>query len=173
VAASTRLVTRFPPRVLVIAGGTLVLGAMLYCSTLHRGIPYFPNLVMPLIVGGIGIGVANVPVGLSVIAGVGPDRIGPTSAISLMLYSLGGPMVLAVIQAIVTSRTLHLGGTSGPVKSMNPAQLHALDQGYTYGLLWLAGMSVLVGGMALLIGYTAQQVAHAQEVKKAIDAREP
>jgi hypothetical protein len=64
VGASTRLVTRFPPRVLVIAGGTLVLGAMLYCSTLHRGIPYFPNLVMPLIVGGIGIGVANVPVGL-------------------------------------------------------------------------------------------------------------
>jgi hypothetical protein len=125
---------------------------------------------MPLVVGGIGIGVANVPLALSVIAGVGVDRIGPTSAISLMLYSLGGPVVLAVIQAVVTSRTLHLGGTNGPVKSMNSAQLHALGQGYTYGLLWLAGMAVLVGGAALFIGYTAQQVAHAQEVKKAIAA---
>jgi hypothetical protein len=55
---------------------------------------------------------------------------------------------------------------------MNPAQLHALDQGYTYGLLWLAGVGVLVGGVALFIGYTAQQVAHAQEVRKAIDAGE-
>ena len=55
---------------------------------------------------------------------------------------------------------------------MNAAQLHALDYGYTYGLLWLAGVAVLVGGVALFIRYTAQQVAYAQEVKKAIDAGE-
>ncbi len=169
-AVSSRLVTRFPPRVLVIAGGMLLVVPMLYFSTLHPGIPYFPNLVVPLIVGGIGLGVANVPIGLSVIADVGPDRVGPTSAIALTLYSLGGPVVVAIVQAIVTSRTLHLGGISGPAESMSPAQLHALGQGYTYGMLWLAGMSVLVGGVALFIGYTAKQVAHAQEIKKAIDA---
>jgi EmrB/QacA subfamily drug resistance transporter len=171
--ASSRLVIWFPPRVVVIAGAILVLGAVLYgCSTLHRGIPYFPNLVLPLVVAGIGIGMINIPLTLSLIASVGFDRIGPTSAISLMLSSLGGPLVLAVIQAVITSRTLYLGGTNRPARFMNDAQLHALDHGYTYGLLWLAGVVVLVGGVALLIGYTAQQVAHAQEVKKAIDAGE-
>jgi EmrB/QacA subfamily drug resistance transporter len=172
VVASSKLVPRFPPRVLVTAGGILLVGAMLYSSTLHRGIPYFPNLVLPLVVGGIGVGLANVPVGLSLIASVGPDRIGPASAISLMLFSLGGPVVMAVILAVVTSHTLSLGGTHGPVKSMNPAQLHALDQGYAYGMLWLAGVSVLVGGVALFIGYSAQQVAQAQQAKHAIDAGE-
>jgi hypothetical protein len=55
---------------------------------------------------------------------------------------------------------------------MNDAQLSALDHGYTYGLLWIAGAAVLVGIAALFIGYTPEQVAHAQEVKEAIDAGE-
>jgi hypothetical protein len=46
--ASSRLVARFPPRVVVIAGRIPVLGAMLYGSMLHRGIPYFQDLVVPL-----------------------------------------------------------------------------------------------------------------------------
>lgn len=73
---------------------------------------------------------------------------------------------------MITSRTLYLGGTTGPVKTMNDAQLQALDHGYTYGLLWVAGAAVIVGAAALFIGYTPEQVAHAQEVKEAMDAGE-
>lgn len=170
---SSQLVSRFSPRVLTIGGGILLFWAMLYgWAFMHRGVAYFPNLVLPIVVGGIGIGMAVVPLTLSAIAGVGFDQIGPVSAVTLMLQSLGGPLVLAVIQAVITSRTLYLGGTTGPVKFMNDAQLSALDHGYTYGLLWVAGVAVIVGGAALLIGYTPDQVAHAQEVKEAIDAGE-
>jgi EmrB/QacA subfamily drug resistance transporter len=169
-AASSRLVTRFSPRVMVIAGGIVVLGATLYCSTLNGGIPYFPNLVLPIVVGAIGLGMIGVPLALSLMASVAADRIGPASAISVMLQNLGGPVVLVAIQVVITSRTLRLGGTTGPAKAMNAAQLQALDHGYTYGLLCLAGVVILLCGVALLIGYTAQQVAHAQKVKKAIDA---
>lgn len=171
-AVSSMLVSHFPPRVLVIVGGVLVLAAMIYGSTLNGGIPYFPNLVIPITVGGLGIGMIVVPLTVSAIAGVGFDQIGPVSAIALMLQNLGGPVVLAIIQAVITSRTLYLGGTTGPVKNMNPAQLHALDQGYTYGLLWVAAVALIVGAVALFIKYTAEQVAHAQEVKEAIDAGE-
>jgi EmrB/QacA subfamily drug resistance transporter len=170
--ASSRLVMWFSPRVMVITGGMLVAGAMVFGSTLHRGIPYFPNLVLPIAVGAIGLGMINLPLGLSLIASVRVDRIGPASAIAVMLSSLGGPLVLVVIQDVITLRTLHLGGINGPVKAMNAAQLYALDHGYTYGLLWLAGVFILLGVVALLIGYSAQQVAHAQKVKKAIDAEE-
>ena len=161
---SSRLVMWFPPRVLVITGSVLMLAAMLYGSTFERGIPYFPNLVVPVIVGTIGIGMILVPLRLSLIASVGFDRIGPTSAIAVMLQTLGGPVVLIIIQVIITSRTLHLGGTSGPVKYMNAAQMDALHHGYTYGLLWLGAVIILLGAVALFIGYTARQVAHAQEV---------
>src|SRR5947209_8016990 len=170
---SSQLVSRFSPRVVTIAGGYLLVLAMLYgWWSMHRGVPYFPNLVLPIVVGGIGIGMAVVPLTLSAIAGVGFDQIGPVSAMTLMLQSLGGPLVLAVVQAVITSRTLYLGGTNGPVKFMNDAQLRALDHGYTYGLLWVAGAAVIVGAAALFIGYTPEQVAHAQEVKDAMDAGE-
>ncbi|MDM3973129.1 MFS transporter [Mycobacterium marseillense] len=170
VGVASKLVTWLPPRVVVIASGGLILGATLYGSTFNRGMPYFPNLVLPLIVCAIGIGAVFVTLTLSVIASVGVDRIGPTSAIAVMLQTLGGPLVLVIVQVAITSHTLRLGGTLGPVKFMTTAQLHALDRGYTYGLLWLAGIVVLLGGVALLIGYTAAQVARAQEVKKAVDA---
>jgi predicted MFS family arabinose efflux permease len=169
-AASARLVTWFSPRTVVIAGGVVVLSATLYTSMLNGGVPYVPNLLLPIVSGAIGLGMISVPLGLSLIASVGVDRIGPASAIAVMLQSLGAPLVLIAIQGVVTSQTLHLGGVNGPVKSMNAAQLHALDHGYTYGLLWLAGVVILLCGMAMLIGYTAEQVAHAQKVKNAIDA---
>ena len=171
-AASSRLATWFSPRVMVIAGGIVVLGATLYAATLKGGVAYFPNLLVPIAVGAIGLGMISVPLALSLFASVSGPSTGPATAIAVMLQNLSGPLVLVAIQVIITSRTLHLGGINGPVKSMNAAQLHALDGGYTYGLLWLAGVVVLLCGVALLIGYTAQQVAHAQKVKSAMDAAE-
>jgi hypothetical protein len=156
--------------VVVIAGGIVLLSAVLYGSTLNGGTPYFPNLVLPIVVGAIGVGMISVPLALSLMASVAVDRIGPAMAIAVMLQNLGAPLVLVAIKVVVTSHTLHLGGTTGPVKAMNAAQLHALDHGYTFGLLCLAGVVILLCVVALLIGYTAKQVAHAQKVKNAIDA---
>jgi EmrB/QacA subfamily drug resistance transporter len=169
VVASSRLVSWLPPRAVVITGGSLVVVALLYGSTLSGGAPYFPNLLLPIVVGGIGLGMINVPLTLSLVASVGFDRIGPASAIALMVQTLGGPLVLVVVQAAVTVRTLQLGGTAGPAEDMNAVQMQALDQGLTYGLLWLAGVVVILGVAALFIGYTAQQVARVQEAKKVHD----
>jgi EmrB/QacA subfamily drug resistance transporter len=173
VGLASRLVSRFAPRVVVIAGGTLVVGALIYGSTFSQGMPYLPNLVLPILICGIGLGMINVPLMLALVSSVDVDRIGPTSAIALMLQTLGGPVVLVVVQAVVTARTLQLGGTAGPVKFMNAIQLHALDKGLTYGLVWLAGVVILLGAVALFIGYTAQQVAHAQQARRAVDGEEP
>lgn len=169
---SSRLATLFAPRVVVVLGAILILGGVLGASALTRDSAYFPDLVLPLVVIGLGVGVINVPLVLSLVASVDYDRIGPTSAIAVMLRTLGGPVVLAIIQTVITAHTLGMGGTSGPVKSMSPNQFHALDDGYTYGLRWVAVVVVLVAAVALLIGYTAEQVGRAQEVKKARDAGE-
>ena len=170
--AATRLAPHIAPRWLIIGGGALVLAAMLYGSTLDRSIPYFPDLFTPIVVGGAGIGLISVVLPLCAVANVGPQEIGPVSSITLMVYNLGGPLVLVVIQAVQTSRTLYLGGTTGPVKDMTPAQLDALGYGYTYSLLWVAGIAVLVGAAALGIGFSARDIARAQHTREAVEAGE-
>lgn len=169
---TAKLAPHIAPRWLIIGGGILVLGAMIYGSTLTRTIPYFPDLLLPILVGGFGIGVISVTLPLCALANVGPREIGPISAITLMVQNLGGPLVLVIIQAVQTSRTLYLGGTMGPVADMTPAQLDALDAGYTYSLLWIAAVAVLVGISALFIGYTAPQIAAAQHTREAVEAGE-
>ncbi|MFN8032043.1 MAG: MFS transporter [Mycobacterium sp.] len=169
---AARVAPHVAPRWLIIGGGIFVLGAMLYGSTLTRTIPYFPDLVVPIVVGGFGIGVISVILPLCAVAEVGPREIGPVSAITLMVQNLGGPLVLVIVQAVQTSRTLYLGGTTGPVAQMTPSQLDALDAGYTYSLLWVAALAVLVGISAFFIGFSAQQIAAAQHTREAVEAGE-
>lgn len=169
---TARLAPYIAPRWLIIGGGVFVLGAMLYGSTLTRAIPYFPDLLLPIVIGGFGIGIISVVLPLCALANIGPREIGPISAITLMVQNLGGPMVLVIVQAVQTSRTLYLGGTMGPVAEMTPAQLDALDAGYTYSLLWIAALAVMVGAVALFIGYSAKQIAAAQHTREAVEAGE-
>jgi EmrB/QacA subfamily drug resistance transporter len=169
---AARLAPKVAPRWLIIGGGLFVLAAMLYGSTLQRSVAYFPSLVSLILIGGFGIGIISVILPLCAVAGVGPREIGPVSAITLMVQNLGGPVVLVVIQAVQTSRTLYLGGTTGQVKGMTPTQLDALGHGYTYSLLWVAGIAILVGVTAFWIGFSARDIARAQHTREAVEAGE-
>jgi EmrB/QacA subfamily drug resistance transporter len=169
---TARLAPHIAPRWLIIGGGLFVLGAMLFGASLTRTIPYFPDLLLPILIGGFGIGVISVILPLCAVAEVGPSEIGPVSAVTLMVQNLGGPVVLVVIQAVQVSRTLYLGGTTGPVADMTPVQLDALDAGYTYSLLWIAAVAILVGVSAFFIGFSARQIAAAQHTREAVEAGE-
>ncbi|MGL4304785.1 MAG: MFS transporter, partial [Mycobacteriaceae bacterium] len=81
--------------------------------------------------------------------------------------TLGGPLGLAVIGAVATSKTLSLDGITGGASDMSSEQLWALGQGYTYALLWCAGAAVIAGIAAIFIRYSPQEVAQAQEAQEA------
>ena len=122
-------------------GSLLVLGAMVYVGlTINPGTPYFPNLVLPIIVGVLGLGLINVALGL-------PDLQRRRRPHRAHVSDLG--------HAAVPRRTARAGGNPGhhyyahtasgryhrAGESDEPAQLLALDDGYTYGRLWLEGWS--------------------------------
>jgi hypothetical protein len=158
---------------LIIGCGTLVLAAMLYGSTLDRSISYFPDSVVLIVVGGFGIGVISVILPLCAVADVGPREIGPVSAIQLMVYNLGGPLVL--------------GGRPGgaDVAHALPRRHDRTRQGDDAKAARRAGCRLRllaavggrhrdhrVGAAALGIGFSARQIAAAQHNREAFEAGE-
>lgn len=167
---ASKLAVRVQPRWLVVAGSVIMIAGLLYGSTMDGSATYLANLFVPVIGIGFGVGLAVVPLPLCAIAGVGPTEIGPLAAIAQVAQTLGGPLGLAVIGAMATSKTLSLGGHSGPASEMNPAQLAALGAGYTFALVGCAVCALIAGIAALFIRFTPEQVAQAQAAEKAVQA---
>ncbi|CAM3088262.1 MFS transporter [Skermania piniformis] len=167
-AAASTLVTRVAPRWLIATGAVVMIIGLLYGSTLDGSATYFANLFVPVIGIGFGVGLAVVPLPLCAVTGVAETEIGPLTAITQVAQTLGGPLALAVIGAMATSRTISLGGVGGKAADMDPQQLWALGEGYTFALLGCAVCAALAGFAALFIRFTPQQVAAAQAAQEAV-----
>lgn len=164
---ASKLVTRIQARWLVIAGTALMTVGLLYGSTLDPSATYIGNLFVLVVGVGFGVGLAVVPLPLCAIAGVGSHEIGPLAAIAQVAQTLFGPVGLAIVGAMATSRTLSLGGAPGVAARMTPEQLSALSEGYTFALLGCAILAALAAVAALFVRFSPAQVAQAQEAEKA------
>lgn len=170
---ASKLTLRVQPRWVVVAGAVLMVIGLLYGSTLDGSASYVTDLLPPTIVLGLGVGFAMVPLPLCAIAGVGPSEIGPLTAIGTVAQTLGGPIGIAVISVFATSRTIADGGTVDiKVEQMNPAELVALGNGYTFALVGCAIAAALAGVAALFMRFTPAQIAEAQAAEKAAQLAE-
>lgn len=164
---TSQLVVRVQPRWLVMAGAAIMVGWLLFSvATMNADSSYFPGIFFPVIGIGFGVGMASIPLPLCAIAGVPATEIGPLTAIALVAQTLGGPVALAIVGALTTSRTLSLGGTTGPATLMNDVQLDALSSGYMFALFCCAVCAVVAGIAAFFIRFTPQQVAQAQAAQE-------
>lgn len=164
---ASKLAVKVQARWLVVAGTLITFVGLLYGSTLDASATYGGNLFLLVVAVGFGVGLAVVPLPLCAIAGVGSHEIGPLAAIAQVAQTLFGPVGLAIVGAMATSKTLSLGGVSGVAATMTPEQLSALSEGYTFALLGCAILAALAALAALFVRFTPAQVAQAQAAEKA------
>ncbi|MCX6467955.1 MAG: DHA2 family efflux MFS transporter permease subunit [Corynebacteriales bacterium] len=171
---ASRLAQRVQCRWIVVVGGACILGGCLYAASIATTSPtYFPAIFVPVIVIGFGVGVASIPLTLAAVAGVGVNEVGPVTAMVQVGQNLGGGIGLVIVGAIVTSRTLSLGGTTAPVVDMNPSQLDALANGYGLAFVCASGIAVLTGLVVLFMRFTVDEVAEGQLAQKAANEGGP
>ncbi|MGV9712416.1 MFS transporter [Gordonia sp. NPDC003424] len=170
-AVASKLALRIQPRWLVLCGGAVILAGCLYASSIATKSPaYFPSIYLPIVIIGVGVGFAVIPLTLSVVAGVAPTEIGPLTALAQVAQNLGGAIGLVAVGALVTSRALSLGGTTGPVERMNPTQLAAQANGYGLAFACCAGIAVICTVAVLFMRFTPEEVAEGQAAQEAADA---
>ncbi|MEU7767335.1 MFS transporter [Nocardia sp. NPDC049190] len=151
----------------LLACSAVVLGAgLLFGSTLDGGVRYWTTLLPLLVVMGFGVGMAMVLAPLCVLVGVPPANIGPLAAVGQMFMNLATPVAIGLLTPIAASRTLSLGGHTGKVAEMTPAQIAALGSGYTLVLFVCALIAVAAVLVALTLRFTPQQLAKAQHAQE-------
>ncbi|MBF6354647.1 MFS transporter [Nocardia higoensis] len=164
-ALASKLAMTIAPRWLLLGAALVLAGGLMVGSTLHDEVSYVSVLLPLLIVIGLGVGVAMVVTPLCVLVGVPPSDIGPLSAVGQMFMNLGTPMAIGILTPVAVSRTLSMGGSTGPVSGMTEAEIVALGEGYTLVLAVCAGVAMLIGLIALTLRFTPRDIARAQHAQ--------
>jgi hypothetical protein len=95
-----RLATRFGPKPLMIAGLLPVVAGMAWLGQLNAGTSYFPGVLIPMLLLGLGMGVAFVPLTMASLAGVPPASSGAAASMVNVMQQVGGALGLAILVTI-------------------------------------------------------------------------
>jgi EmrB/QacA subfamily drug resistance transporter len=105
VRVAPRLVPRLGNTRLLIAGLLVALPGMAWLSQLGFDTPYFPQIALPLVLLGIGMGIVLTPLTSAGISGVAEDDAGAASGLVNTAHQLGGSLGLAILVSVFASAT--------------------------------------------------------------------
>ena len=95
-----RLVARFGPKPLMIAGLLPVVAGMAWLGQLTTGTSYFPGVLIPMLMLGTGMGIVFVPLTMASLAGVPPKESGAAASMVNVMQQVGGALGLAILVTI-------------------------------------------------------------------------
>jgi EmrB/QacA subfamily drug resistance transporter len=144
-----RLVARFGPKPLMIAGLLPVVAGMAWLGQLSTGTRYFPGVLIPMLLLGIGMGVAFVPLTMASLGGVPPQDSGSAASMVNVMQQVGGALGLAILVTIygTASRTaaahplLHATAAA----QVQRVRVHGMSASFTAAAIFDAVALIIIG----------------------------
>ena len=136
--AMVQVVPRFSARISstqLIAGGVLTaMVGMAWLSRLSMGTQYFPQIALPMVLLGTGIGIAFIPLTNVSIAGVAPHDAGAASGLVNVAQQLGGSLGLAILVTVFGAGSR--SAARHPLNGASPSEqvAHQLSHGVSTAL---------------------------------------
>jgi predicted MFS family arabinose efflux permease len=158
-AVATKMFIRTGTRPIIVGGSLLAAGGILWLSRIPVDGTYLGNLLAPLVIMGLGLGLLYAGVQTAANAGVPAAQAGLAAALITASFQLGSALGLAAFSGIATSRTSHLLAAHTP-----PPQ--ALTAGFQRALLVSALCLVAAGAIALRASNTRSAPAATPETQQ-------
>lgn len=159
---ATKMFVRTGTRPMIVSGALLASGGILWLSRIPVDGTYLGNLLTPLVVMGVGLGMLYAGVQTAANAGVPEDQAGLAAALITTSFQLGSALGLAVFSGIAASRTSHLLAAHVP-----PPE--ALTAGFQRGLLVSALCLLAAAAVALRASNTRGEPAATTEPHQTLD----
>jgi EmrB/QacA subfamily drug resistance transporter len=107
-----RLVARFGPRPLMIVGLLPVIAGMAWLGQLSPATSYFPGVLVPMLLLGLGMGVVFVPLTMASLHGVPPADSGAAASMVNVMQQVGGALGLAILVTVYGTASRAAAGHS-------------------------------------------------------------
>ncbi len=160
-----RLVARFGPRRLMITGLLPVVAGMTWLGQLSIGTTYFPGVLIPMLLLGIGMGVVFVPLTMASLAGVPPRESGAAASMVNVMQQVGGALGLAILVTIygTASRTAArhpILGATAAAQELH-VRVHGMAASFTAAAIFDA-VALVVVAVAIRMRQSADRGAQRQ-----------
>ncbi len=128
IGLSARIVMRFGIRAPLVVGMVLIAAALVAFSFAPADGTFLVNILGPMVILGVGVGIAFNPVLLAAMSDVEPSQSGLASGVVNTAFMMGGSLGLAVLASLAAGRTGDLAAAGAPVAE-------ALTGGYQLAFL--------------------------------------
>jgi EmrB/QacA subfamily drug resistance transporter len=100
VRLAPRIVARFGLRPPMIVGAALVATGMTLLSRITPDSPYLPNIVVPIMLLGAGLGSSFLPLNATILTGIAPGEAGAASGVAQAMQWVGGSLGISVLVTV-------------------------------------------------------------------------
>jgi predicted MFS family arabinose efflux permease len=148
---SPRLLTRFGAKPLMLVGLVPAVVGMAWLSRISPGVGYASGVLGPMLLLGIGMGVAFVPLTMASLAGVRPQDSGAASSMVNVTQQVGGSLGLAILVTAYSTSVRH----AGHAQASHQAIVHGMASAFTLSaVFYVLALAIVV----LVIRDRARQV---------------
>jgi MFS family permease len=164
IGLSARLITRFGSRTMVLVGLTcMAIGMLLFAQTpLHAD--YVRDLLLPMVVLGVGAGLSFTSLSLLAMAGAGPSDSGLASGLLNTTTQVGAALGLALLATLSASRASQLVTHGEHIAA-------ALSGGYHLAWAISAGLVLVATALAAALLEAEPDAKPEAEAKQAMERR--